>query len=114
MLKHVTNYKPYKQFVKIMKRINSTTIIGTILNLLILIYTMYSPRYNSLTLITVTSLILCILGLVFIITNKVKIGSIFFYIGSIVFVPIGVIGIIGVRQIISKIEEEKFNKKNYG
>ncbi len=95
------------------KKINSLTIVGIVLNTLILVYTFLSPRYNVLTPITAIALLICIVGLVLMVKDKVKLGSILFYIGSVIFIPIGIIGILGVRKTVSELQEEKFNKENY-
>ena len=48
------------------------------------------------------------------ILNKTKVGSIIFYIGSVLFIPLGMVGIMGVKKTVNDLEEIKFNKENYG
>lgn len=97
-----------------MKNVNAITIVGLVINFLILLFTNMSDAYQVLTIPTTISLVLCITGVFLMHFNNVKIGSIMFYIGSVMFVPLGIVGIMGVRKTISKIEEDKFNKENYG
>lgn len=94
-------------------KINALTVLGLIINSLITIFIYTSGEYKGLDIIMITALLLSCIGIIIMKFYNVKIGSIIFSIGSFVFIPIGIIGIIGVRKIVEKIEEEKFNKENY-
>jgi len=52
-----------------------------------------------------------LLGFVVISIGKPKLGAYLFSIGSIGFIPIGFIGIIGTRKILDQLEEEDFKKR---
>lgn len=97
-----------------MNKINTLAYVGMFLNILILLFIGLSPEYATLFIMTLIAYIFCIIGLILIISNQIKIGSIIFYIASILFIPIGIIGIMGIQKKISNIEESKFNKENYG
>ena len=95
-------------------KINTLTILGLIINSLITIFIYASGEYKGLDIIMIIALLLSYVGIIIMQFNNAKVGSIIFSIGSFVFIPIGVIGIIGVRKIVEKLEEDKFNKENYG
>ncbi|WP_158976250.1 hypothetical protein [Cellulophaga sp. L1A9] len=97
-----------------MKKINALAYLGLALNSLILAYTGFSEEYNMLFIPTLIAFLFCILGIVLMILDKTKVGSIIFYIGSILFIPLGMVGIMGIKKTVNDLEETKFNKENYG
>ncbi len=94
-------------------KINSLTVIGLIINSLITFFIYASGEYRGLYIILIIALLLCYIGVIIMQFNNAKIGSIIFSIGSFLFIPIGIIGIIGVRKIVEKLEDNKFYKENY-
>ncbi len=93
-----------------MKLINSQLIIWLVIQLLLVLFTMSSEGKESLIIfwLTLPFLILNCIGVIIIVSGKPKTGSILFLIGSAIFVPIGIIGVIGARKILNQIKEEKF------
>jgi hypothetical protein len=56
-------------------------------------------------------LLLNIIGVVLILIHKVKTGSILFLVGSLGFIPIGLLGAIGARNNLDKLKEQEFKEK---
>ena len=52
-----------------------------------------------------------ILGFIMIVSGVRKAGAIIVIIGSVAFIPLGILSIIGARKILDKIKEEEFQKK---
>jgi len=94
-------------------KINSLTIIGLLINTLITAFVYYTEEYKGLDLFMIIALATCYLGFIIMQFKQVKVGSIIFSIGSVAFIPIGIVGIIGVRRIVEHIEEEKFINTHY-
>lgn len=94
--------------------IHYLTLIGVLLNGLVVLYTSSIEKYQELTPISIGCLVLCIIGLLLVSAKKTKIGLIIFIIGSMPFIPISIVGIIGIRKTTNKLNEEKFLKENYG
>ncbi|WP_103070481.1 hypothetical protein [Aquimarina sediminis] len=92
------------------KLINPLMIVWLIIQLLIVLFTMNSSDNEGLILfwMALPCLILNCIGVMIILSGKPKTGSILFMIGSVVFVPIGLIGAMGARKILNKIKEDKF------
>ncbi|MFL1895834.1 hypothetical protein ACJRPK_09030 [Aquimarina sp. 2-A2] len=95
-----------------MKRINMQMILWLMIQLLIVIGSTFLKGDESLILfwMTLPFLIVNCIATIIILFGKPKTGSIIFLIGSIVFVPIGLIGVMGARKTLNKIKEEKFLK----
>ncbi len=85
-------------------------IIWLIIQLSIVLFTISSNDQDALIFfwITLPFLILNSIGIIIILLGKPKIGSTLFLIGSIIFVPIGLIGAIGAKKILNKIKEDQF------
>ncbi len=85
-------------------------IIWLIIQFLIVLFTMSSQDSESLIMFwfTLPFLILNCIAIFIILLGKPKTGSILFLIGSILFIPIGLIGAIGARKILNEIKEKKF------
>jgi len=94
-------------------KINSLTIIGLLINTLITAFIYFSEEYKYLDLFMIIALAICYLGFIIMLFKQAKIGSIIFSIGSVAFIPIGIVGIIGVKRTVGQIEEEKFIKTHY-
>ena len=94
-------------------KINSLTIIGILINTLITAFIYFSEAYKGLDTIMIIALVISYIGFIVMQFNQEKIGSIIFCIGSVVFIPIGLVGIIGVRKTVEKIEDQKFYKAHY-
>lgn len=90
------------------------TLIGLVINAFILIFTGTSERYQILFIPTLIAFLLCIIGAILVAKNQLKAGKITFIIGSILFIPLGMVGILGIQKTISEIAEKKFNEENYG
>lgn len=95
-----------------MKSINSLMIIWIIIHALFTIISSLSsePEITFIFYFSIISFALNCLGLLLILINKLKAGSILFFIGSIVFVPIGLIGVLGARKLLNEIKKEEFLK----
>lgn len=85
-------------------------IIWLIIQFLFVLFTISSTERDSLIIfwMTLPFLILNCIAVAIILLGQPKIGSILFLIGSVIFVPIGIIGAIGARKILNQIKEEKF------
>ncbi|WP_109436914.1 hypothetical protein [Aquimarina sp. AU119] len=93
-----------------MKMINPLMMIWIAIQLLIVLFTINSHEDESLIIfwMTLPFLILNCIGIIIILLGKPKTGSTLFLIGSILFVPIGLIGVMGARKVLNKIKEDKF------
>ncbi|MFB9053886.1 hypothetical protein ACFFVB_12440 [Formosa undariae] len=89
------------------------TILGIIINTLITAFIYFTEDYKGLDIIMIIALVICYIGFIVMQFNQAKIGSIIFCIGSAVFIPIGLVGIIGVRKTVQNIEDEEFYKAHY-
>lgn len=63
-------------------------------------YAAFLPYAASLAMIS-------LIGLILAANNKNKIGGILIIIGSVIFIPLGLIGVFGGRKIINRVTEEK-------
>ena len=52
-----------------------------------------------------------LIGITLLLSNKVRAGNTLFIVGSIGFVPIGLIGILGARSNLDKLNEQEFEHK---
>ncbi|WP_378172183.1 hypothetical protein [Aquimarina sp. SS2-1] len=95
-----------------MKFINYQMVIWLIIQLLIIISTKPSTNSDSNVVFwcTLPFLILNCIAIVTILLGKPKTGSIIFLVGSIPFVPIGLIGVVGARKITNQIKKDQFFK----
>ncbi|TPN85098.1 hypothetical protein [Aquimarina algicola] len=93
-----------------MKLLNPQMVIWLVIQLLLVIFTISATNEEGIILfwMTLPFLILNCIGVIIIILGKPKIGSTIFLIGSVLFVPIGLIGVFGARKILNQIKEEKF------
>lgn len=93
-----------------MKWINSQMVIWLVIQLLMLLFTMSSQEQESLIIfwMTLPFAILNCIAIAIILFGKPKTGSILFFIGSVLFIPIGIIGAIGARKNLNQIKKEKF------
>ena len=96
-----------------MTKINPIVYAGLIVNALVLTVIHFSESHKVLFIPMLIAYIFCIVGVLLIFTKKIKAGKILFFIGSILYVPIGMIGIFGIRKTIEEIEEEQLNKEYY-
>ncbi|MBP1840548.1 hypothetical protein [Formosa algae] len=94
-------------------KVNTLTSIGILINTLITAFIYFTEAYKGLDIVMIIALIMCYIGFIVMQCNQAKIGSIIFCIGSVLFIPIGLVGIIGVRKIVEHIEAEKFKKLHY-
>ncbi len=97
-----------------MNKVNRITYLGLFVNAFILVYIGCLEKYQFLFIPAVIAFLLCVVGLVLVMIDKIKVGSILFFIGSIFFVPLGMIAAMGIGKTISDLKEEKFNKEVYG
>ncbi len=56
-------------------------------------------------------LALNVVGLLMLLAGSVKPGGIVFMVGSVVFIPIGLIGMLGARQAIDEVRRKEFSLK---
>lgn len=57
---------------------------------------------------TLPFVLLNILGIIFIVSGKIKTGAIVFMVGSVAFIPIGLIGFFGGRSVLNKLKQKDF------
>lgn len=88
--------------------------IGFAINCLITVMISSSDRYQGLVYICIGALAINIIGYIFMLAKKIKLGGILFIIGCVPFVPIGIVGIMGVKKIMNEEKEQKFIEKEYG
>ena len=55
--------------------------------------------------------LLNIVGIFLIISGKIKTGAIVFMVGSVAFIPIGLIGFFGARSVLNKLKQKDFYKE---
>ena len=95
--------------MKEVKDANPLLITGIVIHLIITGVVAASPDYGiGLALLLLPFVALNLIGFGMIQAKKLKAGCIVYAIGSILFVPIGMIGLMGVRKIMNKLKEEKF------
>ncbi len=97
-----------------MKNNTPLVVIGLLVNALVTLFMFYSERYEGLAMFSLVALIISVFGLILMLANKIKIGGILFIIGSVFFVPIGLVGIAGARKIMNEEKEQKFKEQIYG
>jgi putative Mn2+ efflux pump MntP len=94
------------------KYINKIMVIGTVVNAVITLVTASSdPREMPVVLIFILFFFLAIniAGVVLSIFLKSKTGPRLVMIGSIVFIPIGMIAIFGARKVLDNLKREEIN-----
>lgn len=64
---------------------------------------------NGLVAFMALFLVMNVLGLLLIAMDNVRAGCVLFMIGSVVFVPIGVIGLIGARNVMDELKRQSFS-----
>ncbi|WP_417786023.1 hypothetical protein [Tenacibaculum sp.] len=96
------------------KNVNPLVYLGTVANSLITLFTYYMGEYKVLVIPSVISLTLSFIGSLLIVLNFTKVGAILYYIGAVIFIPLSVIGIIGVRRTVEKEKTRKKVKNIYG
>jgi len=84
--------------------INGFMISSIIINTLVALSLLANPDYSdeliqTMTIVMGGFVLLSLIGMVLMSTNNYKLGSILAMIGFAIFVPIGLIGIIGVRKV---------------
>ena len=89
-------------------------ILGLIINSLITLFMFNSERYEVLGIPSIIAVLISVIGLILMVFNKIKIGGTLYIIGCILFVPIGLVGIIGVKKAMNEAKEQKFIEKEYG
>lgn len=88
--------------------INGKIIAAFIIHLILTFLVFLDPQYPEIGFILIPFLIGNLIGLILIVSNKVVAGAKVFLISSCFFIPIGVIGILGARQIIDTIKRKEF------
>jgi|SRR5690606_17844382 len=58
--------------------------------------------------VTFPFVLLNILGIIFIVSGKIKTGAIVYMVGSAAFIPIGLIGFFGGRSVLNKLKQKDF------
>ncbi|MGB6083385.1 hypothetical protein [Moheibacter sp.] len=90
-----------------MENIDYRMWIGIVIHALISLLQLANPE-PILFYFTAPFVLLNILGLIFIVSNKIKTGCILFMIGSAAFIPIGLIGFFGARSLMNKLKQQDF------
>ena len=88
--------------------LNIKLIIGIIIHFLISILMSFDAEYLGIGYFLFPFVVGNLIGIILITLQKEIIGAKIFIISSVVFVPIGLIGIFGAKEIIEKINKEKF------
>lgn len=73
-----------------------------------------SDQYPVLAIIMGLSTAVTVLGAVLLATGIRRVGAIMVIVGSVPFVPIGLIPILGARRVLDQINEEAFQAKREG
>lgn len=90
--------------------VNGMMIAGVIINSIILIFNAANPDYGAVIgAILAPFIILSIIGLIVSGTTDKKAGPMMVLIGSVVFVPIGLIGAMGARKVLDRMKLEALN-----
>jgi len=97
-----------------MKNSSPLLLLGLVINSFITLFMFVSEEYQILGIPSLISVLVSVLGFILILVNKTKIGGILFIIGSVLFVPIGLIGIVGAQKTMNKEKNKNFIKQTYG
>ncbi|WP_344925763.1 hypothetical protein [Aquimarina addita] len=73
-----------------------------------------SDRYSILAIPSLISVAISVIGFILMSINKIKIGGILYIVGCILFVPIGLVGVVGVKKAMNEVKEQKFIEQEYG
>lgn len=88
-------------------------VIGLIINSLITLFMFSSDHYRALGIPSLIAVAVSVIGFILMLTNKIKTGGILYIIGCILFVPIGLVGVIGVKKVMNEAKEKKFIEQTY-
>ena len=93
------------------KYINKLMIIGTVVNAFMVMTTsvgLAGEVYATIfSLIMLGFLLISIIGLFLSAFNQSKFGPILVIVGSVIFIPIGIIAILGARKVLDNIKREE-------
>ncbi|MFK8002757.1 MAG: hypothetical protein AB8H86_24445 [Polyangiales bacterium] len=89
---------------------NAFAAIGVVVNALVLLAAIDIGEFPALTVAFALFWLLSLAGVVVVLAGQRKAGAYMIMAGSALFVPIGIIGLLGARQILDKITEEDFHK----
>lgn len=53
----------------------------------------------------------CLLGIILVVGGQSKTGAYIYLVGSIGFVPIGILGMVGARKVLDQLEQESFLRR---
>jgi len=90
-----------------MEKIDYRMWIGLAIHTLICLIQLAQPGI-FLFYFTLPFVLLNVIGIILIISGKIKTGAIVFMVGSFAFIPIGIIGIFGARSILNKLKQKDF------
>ena len=98
-----------------MKRMSLLLWVGLLIHLaiagLVAVGAAEDPTMSMLVPVMWTGVGLNLLGLMLMLGGMTKPGAITFILGSLVFIPIGLVGVIGARQALDSGEEEEFERR---
>lgn len=83
-----------------MKKMDFKMPLGTVIHLLAVVWISTEPRYEGLFIWMLPFVALNLVGMLLVMFDKAKLGAIVFIIGCVPFVPVGVVGILGAKQLL--------------
>lgn len=86
-------------------------IIGFIIHLTITFAWINDPEYSGAGYFFLIFVVGNVIGMLCIVANQVILGARVFLISSIIFIPIGLIGALGARDIVNDIKKDNFINK---
>ena len=94
-------------------KLNGLLVAGFVIDIFVSfgLYANYSSRISPriLLLVLIPSIALLAAGMAMIARNKAKAGAIVYIIGSIVFMPIGLVGGFGARKVFDELKQKEIN-----
>ena len=90
---------------------NRLLVLGVIINSLVAVALLFGVRNTALGLLMATFAALCVVGTVLVASGIRKPGAILVIVGSIGFVPIGLIALLGARKSLDQLKQEAFDAR---
>jgi membrane protein implicated in regulation of membrane protease activity len=91
--------------------VNGLSLLGVALNLLFAVLCKASGEYDGLGTFLVGSALLSGLGIGLVAIGQLKAGAITVIVGSVVFVPLGLIAVVGARKTLDKLTQAEFEHR---
>ncbi len=84
-------------------KINTYMIAAIVIHLVLLLIFFFGNEIDGLAYIVLIGFLLNLIGVVLIVTDKPKSGAITFIVGSLFYIPIGLIGIWGGKLVLDEV-----------